>query len=204
VTDQTEPSPESGPPDGPSWHPPPSTWSDPSRRYARSVDEHGLPPMPPPTRPHRKVGTRLAAGITVIGVVALGIVVGLLNTGGAKKDTPVARASSVSALTSFPAAATGGSAAVGSSVPADPTEVSSARRPATTPPATKTVRVNPSAPRATTARTASCHPDKPIIGTCYLVGETCPPADYGTSGISLNGQPMTCANRNNTWLWVAT
>jgi hypothetical protein len=45
---------------------------------------------------------------------------------------------------------------------------------------------------------------RPILDTCYLVGETCPDADHGVNGVSIDGQRMTCAQENGIWLWRAS
>jgi hypothetical protein len=211
VTDETELPPGSDQPHGPAWQPPPSTWSDPSRRYVRSADEHGLPPMPL-VHPPRKYGTRLSIAIAVIAVVGLGAVIGVLESGGGKKQTPAASGSSASALSTGSSTAGSGSVAAteqSSSValPSDPIAppATSAGRPGAVSSGTRTVHVTPRPRVVTTTASVICHPVKPIIGTCYLVGEACPSAaDHGKSGISIDGQPMTCVEENGGWIWKAS
>jgi hypothetical protein len=172
------------------------------------VDERGLPPLPP-VHPPRKTGKRLSIAIAIIAIVGIGVLIGLLESGGGKK-TPTANASPAANSSTVGVVTSGGLATptVSSSValPSDP--IAPATRPAgkaaAAAPATKTVHVTPTAPHATTTPSFTCHPVRPILDTCYLVGETCPVADHGVSGVSIDGEPMICGQENGIWLWRAS
>jgi hypothetical protein len=172
------------------------------------VDERGLPPLPP-VHPPRKTGKRLSIAIAIIAIVGIGVLIGLLESGGGKK-TPTANASPAANSSTVGVVTSGGLATptVSSSValPSDP--IAPATRPAGKPvaaaPATKTVHVTPTSPHASTTPSFTCHPVRPIFDTCYLVGQNCPAADHGVSGVSIDGEPMTCAQENGNWLWRAS
>jgi hypothetical protein len=203
--DETELPPEPDQPHGPAWQPPPSTWSDPSRRYTRSMDEHGLPPMPP-VHPPRKTGKRVSIGIAIIAIVGIGVLIGLLESSGGKKTTPTANASPVGASSVLTLGATVTATSSSLALPSDPIAPATtpASKAAGAPPATITVHVTPAPPHVSTKASLLCHPDRPILDTCYLVGETCPVTDHGVRGVSIDGQPMICAQENEIWLWRAS
>ena len=64
-----------------------------------------------------------------------------------------------------------------------------------TPNPTTTTTVHPPPP--------TCYP-KTSGGNCYSVGQYCPAADHGVSGVSKNGTPMICRLVGSSWRWTAT
>ena len=64
---------------------------------------------------------------------------------------------------------------------------------------TPTSTPTPSPTPTPTPTTTGCYP-LTSSGNCYEPGEYCPAADYGTSGVAGDGEPITCEN-NNGWRW---
>ena len=87
--------------------------------------------------------------------------------------------------------------------PATPTTTATAAAPNTT----TTVRPSPPTtalppPPPTTAAPASCHP-LTDGGNCYEPGEYCRDSDHGATGVTGDGETITCED-NDGWRWEPT
>jgi hypothetical protein len=163
-----------------------------------------------PTTPPRKVGWRLPTSIAVVALMALGIFVAVLHAESPKRDATAAFTSTSRAVPSqlSPSARTTSGSVKASTVGHTAHSTSAAANQRTTPPAgktitapkgTTTVHVSGSSPSRPTA-TASCRPLN-IFGTCFLVGELCPTADHGLTGVADGGQAVKCVAREGNWVW---
>jgi hypothetical protein len=179
-------------------------------------------PQPPsgPQPPRGKSWpARHKALIGVLAFVALAIIIAAANSGrspsspggGTKADltttaSPTATGTPGNQAAQTAAAAqrtqpekTQPAAPATSDVPAPShTTAPSAQAPAPSAPAPTTAAAT-APPAATSAAPAGCHP-LTNAGNCYEPGEYCRDSDHGVSGVTEDGEPITCEN-NDGWRW---
>src|SRR5215469_9128664 len=152
------------------------------------------PPRPPGRVPWRDWSGR-RRGLTLVGVLATLIVLGIIASAtSSPPSTPVSHHNPVPLATSSSPAATSPATVASSPAAAVTTP---AQQPTTTQPVT--TQPAPAPPPAPTG----CYPKTPS-GNCYEPGEYCPTADAGMTGLAGDGETIVCTLESGRYHWHPT